>query len=102
MAREPGGPLDWDWPPNGGAVPGTEQPVNASTIRPDRIGGPDGTYFGESGDMFHTRSLPPDRLNFDRADWEVDASRAEASGVEVRRSEVAPWFEQPGGGIMQA
>lgn len=33
-----------------------EELVDPVAINPDRIGGPDGTYFGQAGDMFHTRS----------------------------------------------
>lgn len=101
--RNPGG-LTWDWPPHDGAVPGSEitQPLDGTTrLDLDRIGGPNGTYFSPDGTPFGQRALPPDRLNFQRTTYEInDANPLVQSGrFTVERSDIAPWFGQPGGGV---
>jgi hypothetical protein len=94
-------PTDWNWPPDDGKVPGSEVYLEPSDAPPmDRIGGSGGTYFTDEGAPMSERSLPPDRLNFDRTHWEIDSAHPDlASGdVRIERSEVAPWFGQEGGG----
>ncbi|MET0524863.1 MAG: TNT domain-containing protein [Nocardioides sp.] len=104
LQRNPPGsdyPYDWNWPPDQGKVPGTDVFLDPADTPPmDRIGGPNGTFFTDEGAPMSERSLPPDRLNFDRSHWEVNTSHPDlASGdVRIERSEVAPWFGQEGGG----
>ena len=93
---------DWSWPPDDGAAPGTREYVDPGGVeRMDRIGGPGGAYFTDEGLPMSERSLPPDRLNFDRQSWDVDRGHPHlADGtVRVERSEVAPHFGQQGGGV---
>ncbi len=104
LERTPDGdyPYDWRWPDHDGAVPGTQEVVSPSDVpQMDRIGGGDGAYFTDDGAGMSQRSLPPDRLNFDRTGWEVDRGHPDlANGtVRVERSEVAPHFGQEGGGV---
>ena len=70
-------------------------------MRIDRIGGTGGEYFTDPGTPFAGRALPPDRLEAPRREWEVRADHpALADGsVRLERSQVAPWFGQPGGGV---
>ena len=93
---------DWNWPTDDGAVPGSREYVDASGVpQMDRIGGPNGSYFTDEGLPMSERSLPPDRLNFDRFSWDIDRSHPdlEDGTVRVERSEVAPHFGQEGGGV---
>ena len=98
------GGVDWDWPPNAGAVPGSEVKrvlTPADDIRLDRIGGDGGTYFSPDGTPFSERALPPDRLNFDRNSYQIDTSNplVRQGKIQIEESRIAPWFGQPGGGI---
>ncbi|MCW2819549.1 MAG: hypothetical protein JWR42_2336 [Marmoricola sp.] len=101
----PDGSSDWDWEkaaPNDGAVPGSRQVLDPDQVpKLDRIGGDGGSYFGRDGDSFGSRSLPPDRLNFERRHWEIDLDnpRIRDGSVRVEQSEVAPAFGQHGGGM---
>ncbi len=65
-------------------------------------------YLGMGGEFFTTedapfgaRALPPDRLNFERHHWLVDADHPLITSGEIRLEEsvVAPWFGQPGGSL---
>jgi len=99
---DPRYPVDWDWPPHRGAVPGTETIVDPSDVpRMDRIGGPGGEYFTDDGTPMGERSLPPDRLNFERNQWDIDRGHPDLQdgSVRIERSEVAPAFNQEGGGV---
>ncbi|MBD3945013.1 TNT domain-containing protein [Nocardioides ganghwensis] len=98
------GETDWDWgraAPNDGKVPGTDEIVDPHDVpRMDRIGGPNGAYFGDDGAMMSERSLPPDRLNFERNPWEINRDHPDLQdgSVRIEKSEVAPAFGQEGGG----
>ena len=98
------GRRQWDWEnaaPDGGKVPGSERMLApGETPKLDRIGGDNGEYFGRDGDSFGSRSLPPDRLNFERNHWEVNSEHPslQDGSVRVEQSEVAPAFGQDGGG----
>ncbi|MFS0706356.1 TNT domain-containing protein [Cellulomonas sp. 179-A 9B4 NHS] len=99
----PGG-VGWDWPPNRGAVPGSEQIITlppGRTMQFDRIGGEGGEYFSPPGTPFGDRALPPDRLNFQRWTCEVDPKSplVTSGAVRIEESTIAPWFGQPGGGV---
>jgi hypothetical protein len=83
------------------AVPGTVhiiEPSDFGTL--DRIGGRNGTYFSPDGTPFGQRSLPLDRLNFERNPWQanLDHSRFSTGEVKVEASEIAAAFGQKGGG----
>lgn len=102
--RTSDGSLEWRWPDNDGAVPGTEvrRPITSDdTFVLDRIGGGGGTYFSPLDTPFGQRALPPDRLNFDRQAWVVDTDNplVKHGLVEVESSQIAPAFGQPGGGV---
>ena len=93
---------DWDWPPNDGRLPGSEQFVSPSDVpRMDRIGGDAGSYFTDNDVSMSERGLPPDRLNFDRNQWDLqrDHPDLQDGSVRIERSEVAPAFGQDGGGV---
>ena len=98
-------PKDWDWEnaaPNEGRVPGTERLLDPGDLPEiDRIGGPGGEYFGRDGDAMSERSLPPDRLNFPRNSWEINAEHPSIKdgSIRIEESEVAPAFGQDGGGL---
>jgi len=98
------GETDWDWKraaPNDGKVPGTDDIVSPHDVpRMDRIGGPNGEYFADDGARMSERSLPPDRLNFERNQWDInrDHPSLQDGSVRIERSEVAPAFGQEGGG----
>ena len=98
------GETDWDWKnaaPNDGKVPGSDEIVTPDDVpRMDRIGGPNGSYFADDGAAMSERSLPPDRLNFDRSAWDInrDHPSLQDGSVTIERSEVAPAFGQEGGG----
>ncbi|HYH72796.1 MAG TPA: TNT domain-containing protein [Nocardioides sp.] len=102
---DPDFPEDWDWAnaaPNEGRVPGTERLLDPGDLPEiDRIGGGGGEYFGRDGDAMSQRSLPPDRLNFDRTSWDIDADHPsiQDGSVQIEESEVAPAFGQDGGGL---
>ena len=83
------------WPINDGAVPGTEEII---TMKPGekigRIGSPNGRYTAPSG-------TPPEKLSlFPETDTSVYTEYEVIKEIPgVNKAEVAPWFDQPGGGI---
>ena len=83
------------WPPNQGAVPGTEQTVTL----------PKGTILGRIGSMHGSFVAPPNTspelLSLSPATnlseyFEIELT---ADIPNVQQAEVAPWFDMPGGGI---
>ena len=96
---------DWDWrnaAPNEGRLPGSERLLDPGDLPEiDRIGGPGGEYFGRDGDSMSQRSLPPDRLNFERNSWDInpDHPSLKDGSIRIEESEVAPAFGQSGGGV---
>lgn len=98
----------YNWPPRAGgpldgmdgAVPGTVQdiPVQAGT-QIDRIGKPDGRFFGSPGDAVEQRSLAPwtGMGQYTVLEFTRDIPIGDGRYI-VRVGEVAPWFNQPGGG----
>ncbi|VTR75703.1 TNT domain-containing protein [Cellulomonas hominis] len=98
------GEPSWNWPPHDGAVPGTVsvRPLTGTDHLPlDRIGGGGGTYFSPADTPFGARSLPPDRLNFERTGWTVDTNHplVQSGRVQLETSRIAGWFGQDGGGV---
>jgi hypothetical protein len=102
MKPDADGEMDWGWPPNEGRLPGSEEFVSPSDVpRMDRIGGDAGSYFTDNDVPMSERGLPPDRLNFDRNQWDIDRNHPDLQdgSVRIERSEVAPAFGQDGGGV---
>ena len=91
------GDIDWDgYAPNGGRVPGTvkiDQTINKGTII-DRYGSKYGSYTSPAGTPFEQRALPYDNNSWAYHKYEVIKV---IDGVTI--SEIAPAFNQPGGGI---
>ena len=83
------------WPPNDGAVPGTEKTI---TLQPGetigRIGDTGGTYTAPPGTSPAELSLKPGTNTSVYTEYTVVKPIP-----KVTQAEVAPWFDQPGGGI---
>lgn len=58
----------------------------------DRYGDPDGSFLGNVGDPYPNRSLAPHSENATYHRYKV------MDEMEVTTGEIAPWFDQPGGG----
>lgn len=82
-----------NYPPNNGAVNGTE---NLEYLQPgaqiDRYGSLNGTYASPSGTPLELRSLPSSNSG-------VLNSFEVLKPFPVQSSTIAPWYNQPGGGI---
>ncbi|WZY01310.1 TNT domain-containing protein [Bacillus sp. FSL W7-1360] len=67
-----------------------------ATLKPgtfvDRLGGPEGMFLYPQDTPIEQRSLPPHVLVFPYYCYEV------LRPFEVVSAEIAPWFDQPGGG----
>lgn len=85
---------NWKWPPNNGAVPGTE---TTATLKPgylfDRFGQPTGTYGSPLGTTYGERALMPGTFSKNYYVFEV------IKELNVEKSLVMPWFGQAGGGV---
>ena len=83
-----------NYPPNNGAVPGTEKMI---TLQPgtkiDRYGAETGRYVSPYGTPFANRSLPPGSDELPYHVYEV------LKPIQVQSGLIAAWFDQPGGGI---
>jgi hypothetical protein len=97
-----GGQGGWRYPDNDGfdgpRLDHTPQPGDVV----DRFGPSSGRYTSPDGTPIEQRALPPDSLNPARPDFDYHRYQVErwdegAGRVEI--GEVAPAFEQPGGGI---
>lgn len=81
------------WPSNSGfAGTPTTTTLQAGT-RIDRYGGSTGQYVSPAGTPLQMRSLPAGSESRPYNIYEV------AEPLEVQAGEIAPWFNQPGGGI---
>jgi hypothetical protein len=80
------------WPPNNGAAGPTTKVVLEEGTPVDRFGGESGSYLSPKGTPLEQRALPS-----------VPTSAANnyvvAKPLAVEKAEIAPWFDQPGGGI---
>lgn len=65
----------------------------------DRFGADGGRLLHPAGTTFPQRSQPPSELDEALPDYGLRAFRV-VRPVEVRAGRVAPWFGQPGGGLM--
>lgn len=83
-----------NWPPNDGVVEGTSKNV---TLEPgtkiDRYGADDGYYTAPIDTPYEERAVAPGTDQKPYSQFEV-VKPIEA----VEQGEVAPWFDQPGGG----
>ncbi len=80
------------WPPENGAVPGSQQVTTLPKgTQLDRYGGESGGYLSPRGASFESRAMPgvpstsPNNYVVNRP-------------LSVEQARIAPWFEQPGGG----
>lgn len=64
----------------------------------DRYGEPYGRYTSPSGTPFPERAIPPDSVGQPYFQYRVTKPFDEESGMP-RAGAIAPWFEQPGGGV---
>jgi len=81
------------WPPNNGfeGTPKTET-LQPGTIV-DRYGGETGKFVSPEGTPYSSRSLPPGSDTRPYNVYEV------LKPIDVQSGEIAPWFDQSGGGI---
>jgi hypothetical protein len=81
------------WPPNNG-FDGTP---TTKTLKPgtivDRYGGETGKFVSPKGTPYTNRSLPPGSDARPYNVYEV------VKPIDVQSGKIAPWFDQPGGGI---
>lgn len=81
------------WPEQYGK-PGTYE---NTTLKPgttlDRYGGPGGNFTSPPGTPFGERALPYDISKMPYKKYEV------LREIPVEKSEIAPWFDEPGGGV---
>ena len=90
--RKPKNP-DKPYPPNNGAKPGTERPVELQPGQQvERRGGPNGVYVSPPGQAPGSLSLPPSKQGVTADVYVIQAP------IIVIESEVLPWYGQPGGG----
>lgn len=91
---------NWRYPPDDGVVPGTVHPVVPKVGDLwDRFGDPEfGKYLSPEGTSYSERAIPPSNLSggYHVYQW---LKVPDAAAGEIMQSEVAPWFEQAGGGI---
>lgn len=59
----------------------------------DRYGGNNGTFFGDEGTSISERAMAPN------SDFSKYNKYVVAREMPVRKGKIAPWFDQPGGGI---
>ncbi|WP_374055793.1 T7SS effector LXG polymorphic toxin [Rossellomorea sp. FM04394] len=81
------------WPPNDGFVMGTQRAeiLHYGTVL-DRYGNPSGSFLAPESDSFPSRALAPHSEKAPYYVYEV------IDDFEVTIGEIAPWFDQPGGG----
>ncbi|GAA1437097.1 hypothetical protein GCM10009641_38280 [Mycobacterium cookii] len=90
----------WRWPTEEhGFKDGFDGPPQPNSAEPgdvlDRYGPADGAYASPSGTLFDQRALPPSSVGSDYTQYEVLKPLPES----VTEGKIAPWFEQPGGGV---
>ena len=81
------------YPPEAGFLNGKYEykTIQANTVI-DRIGG-DGKYFSPEGTSYGNRALPPYMSNQEPIKYKV------LKDFDVKSGTIAPWFDEPGGGI---
>jgi hypothetical protein len=80
------------WPPNNGAAgPETVQQLKPGTII-DRFGSENGHFTSPKGTSYEQRSMPYEKLALPYSQYEV------LKPLNANTSQIAPWFDQSGGG----
>lgn len=91
----------WDYPPEEGFSLGPDgKPIlEPNTLHPgdtiDRFGEPRGRYASPDGTPYEQRAVPPDSAAQPYHQYRVEKPLPS----DVTEGEIAPWFEQPGGGV---
>ncbi|KQB85241.1 TNT domain-containing protein [Corynebacterium oculi] len=95
---------DPKWPPKNGFVLDAEGNPITTLVEDiperkvlDRIGNLEGKFLGDAGDSFPMRSMHPDRP-FEKYTKVIRTDVPLPDNIRVRFGEIAPAFEQPGGG----
>jgi hypothetical protein len=84
----------WKYPPEDGfAGPPTSNTLGVGD-KIDRLGGESGRYASPAGDSYGHRALPPSNIGRDYHEYEIVKPLPDS----VTQGEIAPWFEQAGGG----
>jgi hypothetical protein len=65
----------------------------------DRFGYPGGAWLSPEGTPFLERALPPDSATKPYFTYVVEDPTKLPPGWQIEQSVVAPWFDQPGGGV---
>jgi hypothetical protein len=81
------------WPENYGFKGSPSTTTLQPGIRIDRYGYTTGFFTSPEGTSYGARSLPPGSINTPYNSYEV------IKPFDVQSGTVAPWFDQPGGGI---
>lgn len=95
-----GGQGGWSYPTEAHGYPdGFDGPSRPNTMQPgdviDRYGPSDGDFASPSGTPFDQRALPPSSVGSNYTQYEVLKPLPDS----VTEGAIAPWFEQPGGGV---
>ncbi|WP_370424219.1 TNT domain-containing protein (plasmid) [Streptomyces sp. QH1-20] len=94
----------WRYPPQGGfAEKYGRVDRNVTHLRVgdyiDRFGSESGAYLAPAGDLYSKRSIPPENLNTYDPNFPYNYHRYRVKKPFLAwQGEIAPWFEQPGGG----
>jgi hypothetical protein len=81
------------WPPNGGFDGKTEKTILEPGTIIDRYGKTTGNYTSPFGTDYSSRSLAPGTKSNFYLKYKV------LKPIEVEFGKIAPWFDEPGGGI---
>ncbi|WP_017933767.1 TNT domain-containing protein [Nocardioides sp. Iso805N] len=91
----------WDYPPEEGFKVGSdgEPMLEPNALSPgdtiDRFGEPRGRYASPDATPYDQRAIPPDSASQPYHQYRVEKPLPS----DVTQGEIAPWFEQPGGGV---
>jgi len=90
----------WHYPEAKDGFPdGFDGPASPNSMQPgdviDRFGPADGKYASPADTPFPERAIPPSSISSDYTQYRVLKPLPE----EVLEGKIAPWFEQPGGGV---
>lgn len=84
------------YPPNNGGVGTPKVTRLPNNQKLDRFGHEGGSFMSNAGDSFEQRALPGQPSGPPNK-YTTQAGR-DGQGLKVEESEIAPWFDQPGGG----
>lgn len=85
-----------DYPPDNGAAGPTLTHRLGKDVKLDRYGPETGGYMSNAGDSFEMRALPGQPSG--AANKYTTKIGRDGEGLMVEEAEIAPWFDQPGGG----